>query len=41
MLGDFVTKESDLMREELGSLLGLVCHFLFGVGLLPVSLCTS
>ena len=41
MLDAFVTKESDLMHEELRSLLGLIYHFLFGVGLLPLSLCTS
>ena len=40
-LGFFVMKESALMRELLGSLLGLVFHFLFGEGLLSLSLCSS
>ena len=32
-LGSFVLNKSDLIRELLGSLLGLLKHFLFGVGL--------
>ena len=38
MLGFFVMKESALMHELLGSLLGLVFRFLFGEGLLSLSL---
>ena len=41
ILGFFVMKESALMRELLSSLLGLVFRFLFGEGLLSLSLCSS
>ena len=41
MLGFFVMKESALMHELLGSLLGLVFRFLFSEGLLSLSLCSS
>ena len=37
----FVTKESDLIREELSSLFGFICLFLLGEGLLSLSLCVS
>ena len=37
----FVLKESALMRELLGSILGLEFRFLLEEGLFPLSLCSS